>query len=230
MSASDDTGAGAPAGVPFAIDPPAEAGLEERGRKLFAGPVDFVKGVVAMDGLPPGDRPEFCFAGRSNVGKSSLINALTGRKGLARASNTPGRTQEINFFALGEAAWLVDLPGYGYANAPRNVVERWQRLLRAYLAGRASLRRAFVLIDARHGVKAVDHEIMDLLDRSAVAFQVVLTKADKLKGAAPAAMAARVAEALKRHAAAYPAILTTSAETGAGLARLRAAVAEIVAD
>jgi GTP-binding protein len=131
------------------------------GGKLFAGPVDFLKGVVAMDGLPPADRLEVCFAGRSNVGKSSLINALTGRKALARTSNTPGRTQEINFFDLGGRAYLVDLPGYGFAEAPVPVVARWQELLKAYLAGRPTLRRAFVLIDMRHGVKAVDHEIMD---------------------------------------------------------------------
>jgi GTP-binding protein len=153
---------------------------EEAGRKLFAGPVEFVKGVVAMDGLPPADRLEVCFAGRSNVGKSSLINALTGRKALARTSNTPGRTQEINFFDLGGRAYLVDLPGYGFAEAPKPVVARWQALLKAYLAGRPTLRRAFVLIDMRHGVKAVDHEIMALLDRAAVTFQVVLTKADKI--------------------------------------------------
>ena len=154
------------------------------GRLLFAGPCDFLKGVVAIDGLPPADRLEVCFAGRSNVGKSSLINALTGRKALARASNTPGRTQEINFFALGDAHYLVDLPGYGFAEAPKPVVERWQALLRAYLAGRPTLRRAFLLVDARHGIKAVDGEIMALLDRAAVTFQVVLTKADKPCGAA----------------------------------------------
>ncbi|MDD9923081.1 MAG: ribosome biogenesis GTP-binding protein YihA/YsxC, partial [Boseongicola sp.] len=150
----------------------------ERGRKLFSGPVDFLKGVVAMDGLPAPDRLEVCFAGRSNVGKSSLINALTGRKSLARSSNTPGRTQEINFFTLGDENYLVDLPGYGFANAPVAVVEKWQRLLKNYLAGRANLRRAFVLIDSRHGVKKVDEEILSLLDSSAVTFQVVLTKAD----------------------------------------------------
>ena len=158
---------------PLAEAPDAQAA--EKGRSLFAGETEFLKGVVAMDGMPPADRVEVCFAGRSNVGKSTLINALTGRKALARASNTPGRTQEINFFTLGDERYLVDLPGYGYANAPVNVVEKWQRLLKAYLSGRANLRRAFVLIDARHGVKPVDSEIMELLDRSAVPFQAVLT-------------------------------------------------------
>ena len=137
-----------------------------------------------MDALPPADRVEVCFAGRSNVGKSTLINALTGRKALARASNTPGRTQEINYFTLGEDHYLVDLPGYGFAEAPVDVVARWQRLLKAYLSGRATLRRAFVLIDARHGVKPVDEEIMALLDSAAVTFQAVLTKADKPKAGA----------------------------------------------
>ena len=155
---------------PLAPDPEKEA--RENGRLMFAGPVEFLKGVVAMDGLPPPDRLEVCFAGRSNVGKSSLINALTGRKALARASNTPGRTQEINYFTT-QGPYLVDLPGYGYAEAPKATVEKWQRLLKSYLSGRATLRRAFVLIDTRHGVKAVDDEILTLLDRSAVTFQVV---------------------------------------------------------
>ena len=150
--------------------------MREKGRKLFAGESDFVKGVVAMSGLPEADRIEVCFAGRSNVGKSTLINALTGRKGLARASNTPGRTQEINFFTIGPEHYLVDLPGYGYANAPLAVVEKWQKLLKQYLSGRQTLRRAFVLIDARHGIKAVDEEILNLLDSSAVTFQCVLPR------------------------------------------------------
>jgi GTP-binding protein len=197
----------------------------EAGRLLFAGPVTFVKGVVAMDGLPPADRLEVCFAGRSNVGKSSLINALTGQKTLARASNTPGRTQEINFFAAGEAHYLVDLPGYGFANAPVKVKERWQKLLKDYLSGRPSLRRAFVLIDARHGVKAVDEEILKLLDRSAVTFQCVLTKADKVKQAERDAILVQVRGALAKHPAAFPEIVVTSSEKGWGIETLRAVIA-----
>ena len=154
---------------------------KELGRLLFSRETSFVKGVVDMQGLPSPDKIEVCFSGRSNVGKSSLINALTGRKGLARASNTPGRTQEINFFSIPENHYLVDLPGYGYANAPIKVVEKWQNLMKQYLAGRQSLRRAFVLVDGRHGVKKVDTEIMSMLDSSAVTFQVVLTKLDKVK-------------------------------------------------
>lgn len=196
----------------------------EAARKLFAGRCDFVKGVAALDGLPPADRLEVCFAGRSNVGKSSLINALTGRRSLARASNTPGRTQEINYFDLGGRLYLVDLPGYGYAEAPKAVVARWQALLRAYLAGRPTLRRAFVLIDARHGVKPVDAEIMALLDAAAVSYQAVLTKADKPRGGALAAVAADVQAALKKRPAAHPEVLATSSETGAGLAEMRAAI------
>jgi GTP-binding protein len=210
---------------PLLPEPTPEAA--EAGRLLFAGPVDFVKGVVAMEGLPPADRPEVCFAGRSNVGKSSLINALTGRKALARASNTPGRTQEINYFALGASHYLVDLPGYGYAEAPLAVVAKWQALLRAYLAGRQTLRRAFVLIDARHGIKAADTEILALLDRSAVTFQTVLTKADKISADQRARTLDQVRAALVRHPAAFPELLVTSSETGEGMAALRAVVAGI---
>ena len=199
-----------------------DAAAIEAGRRFFAGGAGFLKGVVAMDGLPPADRVEVCFAGRSNVGKSSLINALTGQKGLARASNTPGRTQEINFFTVADR-YLVDLPGYGFAKAPVKIVEAWQRLLRAYLAGRPTLRRAFVLIDSRHGIKPPDEEIMTLLDRSAVPFQAVLTKADK-KATAPID---RVREGLAKHPAAFPEIVVTSAETGCGIATLRAVVAGI---
>lgn len=209
----------------FTVDPDIDPNEIEAARKLFAGPCDFVKGVVAMDGLPPADRQEVCFAGRSNVGKSSLINALTGRKGLARASNTPGRTQEINFFTLGDTRYLVDLPGYGYANAPVSVVEQWQRLLRQYLSGRASLRRAFVLIDARHGVKDVDEEIMSLLDASAVTFQTVLTKADKVKEKDRAKMLDQVRGRLAKHPAAFPELVLTSSEKGDGIATLRAIIA-----
>lgn len=197
----------------------------EAGRLLFAGPVDFVKGVVAMPGLPLADRLEICFAGRSNVGKSSLINALTGRKSLARTSNTPGRTQEINYFDTGGQLYLVDLPGYGFAEAPVAVVKRWQELLKSYLSGRATLRRAFVLIDMRHGIKAVDAEILSLLDKAAVPFQVVLTKADKIKADEQAATLAQVRAALGKHPAAFPELLVTSSEKGHGIATLRAIIA-----
>lgn len=208
---------------PLAEEP--EDFAREKGLLLFAGPVDFVKGVVAMPGLPPADRVEFCFAGRSNVGKSSLINALTGRKSLARASNTPGRTQEINYFALGDAFYMVDLPGYGYAEAPVAVVAKWQALLKQYLAGRATLRRVFVLVDMRHGVKAVDQEILTLLDKSAVTFQVVLTKADKVNLATREATITQVQGALAKHPAAFPEIVVTSSEKGEGLETLRAIIA-----
>lgn len=198
----------------------------EKGRLLFAGETDFVKGVVAMDGLPPPDRLEICFAGRSNVGKSSLINAITGRKGLARASNTPGRTQEINYFTAGDI-YVVDLPGYGYANAPLDIVAKWQRLLKQYLQGRQTLRRVFVLIDARHGAKAVDEEIMSLLDSSAVTFQVVMTKVDKLKGKDLTDSLNKTRAALNKHPAAFPELILTSSEKGDGIPTLRAIIAGI---
>ncbi|MFY2822993.1 ribosome biogenesis GTP-binding protein YihA/YsxC [Ruegeria sp. MALMAid1280] len=210
---------------PLAEDPDEFA--QERGRKLFAGESEFVKGVVAMNGLPAPDRLEVCFAGRSNVGKSSLINALTGTKGLARASNTPGRTQEINFFTQGPELFLVDLPGYGYANAPVKVVEKWQRLLKQYLSGRQTLRRAFVLIDSRHGVKPVDAEIMKLLDTSAVTFQCVMTKADKVKAKDREKVLEQVRGALSKHPAAFPEIVLTSSEKGDGIPTLRSIIAHL---
>lgn len=214
--------------LPFPIAQPDSTAAVERGRKLFAGPVDFLKGVVAMDGLPPGDRIEVCFAGRSNVGKSSLINALTNRKGLARASNTPGRTQEINFFELGDERYLVDLPGYGFANAPVAVVEKWQRLLKAYLSGRVNLRRAFVLIDSRHGIKKVDQDIMALLDSSAVTFQVVMTKLDKIKDKDREKVLTQVRTALSKHPAAFPELILTSSEKGEGIPTLRAVIEGLI--
>ncbi|MEM7724026.1 MAG: ribosome biogenesis GTP-binding protein YihA/YsxC [Pseudomonadota bacterium] len=204
-----------------------DADTLETGRRLFAGSTDFLKGVVAMSGLPPADRPEICFAGRSNVGKSTLINAVTGRKALARASNTPGRTQEINFFTLGDSHYLVDLPGYGYANAPLKVVEKWQALLKAYLSGRPNLRRAFVLIDARHGIKPVDEEILRLLDTSAVPFQTVLTKTDKVKEKDRAGVLDQVRDALSKHPAAFPELILTSSEKGLGIPTLRGVIATL---
>ncbi len=212
--------------LPFPFTTP-EASEIEAGRRLFAQGTDFVKGVVAMDGMPPDDRMEVCFAGRSNVGKSTLINALTGRKTLARASNTPGRTQEINFFTVADTHYLVDLPGYGFAKAPVKTVEKWQRLLKSYLAGRATLRRAFVLIDARHGIKPVDDEILSLLDTAAVTFQVVLTKVDKVKVKERDQVIAQVRAALQSHVAAFPEIVITSSETGDGIDTLRAVIATL---
>ena len=211
--------------LPFPLADAPEPAAGERWRLLFAGQSEFLKGVVAMAGLPPADRLEVCFAGRSNVGKSTLINALTGTKALARASNTPGRTQEINYFTQGPDLYLVDLPGYGYANAPLDKVQKWQRLLKQYLSGRPTLRRAFVLIDARHGIKPVDEEILKLLDTSAVTFQAVLTKADKVKGKEMDKMLAQVRGALSKHPAAYPEIVLTSSEKGEGIGTLRAIIA-----
>ena len=201
---------------------------KEQGRLLFAKEISFVKGVVDMQGLPNPDKIEVCFSGRSNVGKSSLINALTGRKGLARASNTPGRTQEINFFSIPENHYLVDLPGYGYANAPIQVVDKWQNLLKQYLAGRQSLRRAFVLVDGRHGVKKVDTEIMSMLDSSAVTFQVVLTKLDKIKEKDRENILDQVRTSLQKHPAAFPEIILTSSEKGWGIQTVRSVIAMLV--
>ena len=197
----------------------------EEARRLFAGPCEFMLGVVKMDTLPDEACAEVAFAGRSNVGKSSLLNALTSRSNLARASNTPGRTREINYFDLGGVVRLVDLPGYGYARAARGDVEAWTRLTRDFLRGRAALRRVFVLVDARHGLKETDLEVMKLLDTSAVSYAVVLTKADKVKPTALEALKEATAKAISRRPAAHPLVRATSSETGEGLPDLRADIA-----
>jgi GTP-binding protein len=197
----------------------------EAARKLFAGNVAFVKGAVALDGLPLGDRPEIAFAGRSNVGKSSLINALCNRKNLARASNTPGRTQEINFFDLADGKfYIADLPGYGFAEAPKKNVDVWSRLNLSYLRKRPTLRRVFLLIDARRGIGEVDIGIMQQLDSSAVQYQVVLTKSDKIKKAELAEVIEAAKAALMKQPAAHPHIIATSSEKGLGLPELRATI------
>ena len=204
-----------------------EAHRREVGRKLFAGPCDFMLGVVKLETLPPPNLPEIAFAGRSNVGKSSIINGLTGRKNLARASNEPGRTRELNFFNLGGQMHIVDLPGYGYAKAPKDVVGRWTALTQDYLRGRVNLKRVFLLIDSRHGLKVTDEEIMKVLDESAVVYQIVLTKIDKLK---PGELDKRLAdthERIKKRPAAFPVIIPTSSAKGFGMADLRADIADL---
>ncbi|MBI1385182.1 MAG: YihA family ribosome biogenesis GTP-binding protein [Rhizobiales bacterium] len=194
--------------------------------RAFARPCTFVKGVVDAAGLPAPDRPEVAFAGRSNVGKSSLLNAVVGRRNLARSSSTPGRTQEINYFDLAGQLYLVDLPGYGFAEAPKSKVDAWNRLIRDYLRGRVGLRRVFLLIDARHGMKPIDREIAKLLDGAAVPFQAVLTKADKLRGDALDKVVKSVAQALLPHPAAFPRFAVTSAEKGLGISEVRAEIIE----
>jgi GTP-binding protein len=200
-----------------------------RGASLFKAPCTFVKGVTRIADLPDEGTPEIAFAGRSNVGKSSLINALTGQSSLARVSVTPGRTRELNFFALGEhgALYLVDMPGYGYARAPKAQVKGWTRLIADYLKGRRELKRVFLLIDARHGIKENDKETMRLLDEAAVSYQAVLTKADKPSASELAAVQAKVAAEIAKHPAAYPQIITTSARFGSGIPELRAAIAAL---
>jgi GTP-binding protein len=200
----------------------------EAARVLFAGPAAFVMGAAQIQGLPPADQPEVAFAGRSNVGKSSLINALLGRKDLARASNTPGRTREVNFFSLDERLRLVDLPGYGFAKAARTEVKKFQNLGRSYLRGRPNRKRAYLLIDARHGLKDVDEEAMAAFDVAAVSYQIVLTKSDKVKPAELEEVVAATQTAIAKRPAAYPEILATSAEKGLGIDRLRAEIAALV--
>ena len=197
----------------------------EAGRKHFAAPVTFVKGVVDLEGLPRPDRPEVAFAGRSNVGKSSLINALANRKNLARASNTPGRTQEINYFDLGAGRlYLVDLPGYGFADAPKKSVDAWSRFTLDYLRSRSKLKRVFVLIDSRRGVGEVDAGFLKQLDSAAVGYQIVLTKTDKLKGSEVEPVRQAAIAALKKNPAAHPRVIATSCEKNLGLEELRAEI------
>ena len=198
--------------------------------KLFSGPISFLKSAPQLQFLPDPSVPEIAFAGRSNVGESSLINALTNRNGLARTSNTPGRTQELNFFDVGEPLVfrICDMPGYGYAKAPPKVVQKWRFLINDYLRGRAVLKRTFVLIDSRHGIKPVDEEVMEMLDKAAVSYRVVLTKADKVKQEALDATAEQVAAIAKKHPAAHPDLLLTSSEKKQGIDELRLAVLEAV--
>jgi len=202
----------------------------DAGRRLFGGPSRFLLGVAKLEQLPPSKGVEIAFAGRSNVGKSSLINALTNRNGLARTSNTPGRTQELNFFDVGEPLRfrLVDMPGYGFAEAPKDVVKKWRFLVNDFLRGRQVLKRALVLIDSRHGIKDVDRGIMDMLDAAAVSYHLVLTKSDKIKASTLAAILAQTAEEGRKRPAAHPHIIPTSSEKGMGLPELRAAIMDAI--
>ncbi|MFO1261302.1 MAG: ribosome biogenesis GTP-binding protein YihA/YsxC [Sphingomonadaceae bacterium] len=202
----------------------------EQARRIFAGPIAFLRSAPSLKFLPDPVVKEVAFAGRSNVGKSSLLNALTNRTGLARTSNTPGRTQELNFFDVGEPLQfrLVDMPGYGYAKAPKDVVKQWRFLVNDYLRGRAVLKRTLLLIDARHGIKDVDRDIMKMLDEAAVSYRIVLTKADKIKASALEEVTARTIAEARTRPAAHPEIIATSSEKGMGIAELRAAVVEAI--
>lgn len=201
----------------------------EAGRKLFVSSCDFVLGVAKLEQLPADDRmEEIAFAGRSNVGKSSLINALVGRKGLAKTSSTPGRTQQLNYFNLADKIYVVDLPGYGFAKAPESIVKQWQKVIFAYLQGRVNLKRVFLLIDSRHGVKKVDLEIMEMLDKAAVAYQIILTKSDKISAVELAKVVNDTHKVIKEHPAAYVDLITTSSDKFRGIDELRAEVAKVV--
>lgn len=209
------------------LTPEEQAALVEAGRLLFAKEVTFLRGVESLDALPPFGLPEIAFAGRSNVGKSSLINALCGRSTVARTSNTPGRTQQLNFFDVASRLILVDMPGYGYAQAPKDMVERWTRLIGAYLGGRPSLRRCFLLVDSRHGFKDTDRDMMTMLDKAAVVYQVVLTKIDKLKSKELDDVVKRTQDEIAKRVAAFPVLISTSSEKGIGIAELRAEIAQL---
>lgn len=200
--------------------------LIERARKLFSGPVTFLKSAPSLQFLPDADAPEIAFCGRSNVGKSSLLNALTGRRSIARTSVTPGRTQELNFFEVGDPLCfrLVDMPGYGFAKAPVAVVEKWRRLVRDYLRGRVELKRTLLLVDSRHGVKPVDAEMMKMLDEAAVGYRIVLTKGDKIKASELEKVHRETLAEARKHPAAFPVVHVTSSEKGLGIEELRAAV------
>lgn len=197
-------------------------------KALFKQGTKFVLGVAGLEQLPADNLPETAFAGRSNVGKSSIINAVTGQKGLAKTSNTPGRTQQLNYFNLAEKLHLVDLPGYGYAQAPETLVKKWQRLIFTYLQGRVNLKRVFLLIDSRHGIKKVDAEIMDMLDKAAVTYQIVLTKIDKISARELQEVLARTEKEIANHAAAYTKVLSTSSEKNLGIAELQAEIASLI--
>ena len=210
------------------LDKGREAAGRAAAERLFHLPCVFLKGVVKIEGLPDDPIPEVAFGGRSNVGKSSLLNALIGQGALARTSNTPGRTREINYFRLGEAMHIVDMPGYGYARAPKSLVEVWNRLVQNYLRGRQQLARVFLLIDSRHGIKPNDDAIMTLMDKAAMSYQIVLTKIDKLKASEVETVYAATVAAVAKHGAAYPEVLITSAEKKQGIAELRQAVARVL--